>query len=154
MALTVCFTGHRDLDTDRAALDCRLDRAVEELIERGAVSFRAGGAVGFDTLAALAVLRARKKHPHIRLELFLPFPEQDRGWSREDRELFASILKAADAYRYLCTHYYNGAYHVRNRALVEGADVCVGYYLGGGGGTAYTVKLALRSGLEYVDLVE
>ncbi len=150
--VTVCFTGHRDIGRDFSALSRRLDETVEALIARGATCFRTGGAIGFDTMAARSVLEARRRHPHIRLELYLPFPEQDRHWALSDREVFLQILEQADGHRYLCPHYHSGAYHIRNRALVEGADVCVSYYTGGGGGTAFTVKHALGCGLEYIAL--
>ena len=52
--LTACFTGHRNIAyEDALRLPALLDRVLVELIERGATAFRAGGAIGFDTVAAL-----------------------------------------------------------------------------------------------------
>ena len=36
-------------------------------VNMGVTTFRSGGALGFDTLAAQAVLRARRAHPEARL---------------------------------------------------------------------------------------
>ena len=156
MAITVCFTGHREIpDGDYDALSAALYRVLETQIANGARVFRAGGAVGFDTLAALAVLSLRRRYPEIRLELVLPCPSQTRGWSEDDRRLYEQILSQADAYRYVSTGYYAGVLQQRNRALVEGADVCVAYLRHShGGGTAFTASLALRSGLEFINLQE
>ena len=154
MAKTVCFTGHRQIpEGDLPRIGELLRSITEEQIAQGATVFRTGGALGFDTLAALTVLALRKIHPHIRLELFLPCPTQTRGWSDSDRHLYTQILEQADAYHYAATGYYKGVLQTRNRALVEGADVCVAYlHHPDGGGTAYTVGLALKQQLEFINL--
>lgn len=50
---TVCFTGHRRFTPEEEQnVQARLDAAVRDLIEnRGTVTFRTGGALGFDTMA-------------------------------------------------------------------------------------------------------
>ena len=153
MAKTVCFTGHRQIpEADFARLGELLRRVVEEQIAQGATIFRTGGALGFDTLAALTVLALRRIHPHIRLELFLPCPTQTRGWADQDRMLYTQILEQANAYRYTSQGYYTGVLQMRNRALVEGADTCIAYLRCHDGGTAYTVQLALKQQLEFINL--
>ncbi len=156
MEKILCFTGHREIpSTEYLALRDRLYDTLEEKIAQGYTCFRAGGAVGFDTLAALNVLLLRKKYPHIRLELILPCPSQTRGWSQNDEMLYQQIREQADSYRYVSQTYYRGVLQVRNRALVEGADACVAYLrFSHGGGTAYTAALALKKGLEFINLYE
>ncbi len=155
MGKTVCFTGHRSIaDEDYPRLHALLERAVEEAILGGACVFRAGGALGFDTLAALTVLSLRRKHPHIRLELILPCPTQTRGWSKDEIKLYGQILEQADAHRYVSNVYFQGVLQMRNRALVEGADLCIAYLTTSRGGTAFTVKEALSRGLDLINLAE
>jgi len=80
---TCCFTGHRRIPaSEYNALDQRLEAEIEHLIHQGVRYFGAGGAMGFDTMAAFAVLRLRILHPHIRLILVLPCKTQARGWDR------------------------------------------------------------------------
>ena len=80
---TVCFTGHRELPADDLPkISKRLEDALATLIEQGYRYFGAGGALGFDTLAAQAVLRLRERYPQIRLILVLPCLNQTRGWPR------------------------------------------------------------------------
>jgi hypothetical protein len=74
---TVCFTGHRHIDRSKALLiPTKLKEILEDLISRGAVRFRAGGAWGFDTVAALCVIELQMTHPEISLELVLPCRDQ------------------------------------------------------------------------------
>ena len=82
---TVCFTGHRELPADDLPeISKHLEDALITLIEQGYHYFGAGGALGFDTLAAQSVLRLRERYPQIRLILVLPCLNQTRGWPQED----------------------------------------------------------------------
>ena len=78
-AVTCCFTGHRKLPTGQYQMIAdRLEQTIIRLIEKGVLYFGAGGALGFDTLAALTVLRLRKQYPQIKLILVLPCRDQTR----------------------------------------------------------------------------
>ena len=153
MQKTVCFTGHRFIpDEEYESLWLSLTDTVEKEIQNGAEIFRTGGALGFDTMAARCVLFLKNKYPHVRLELILPCPGQTKGWGRDDVRLYEQIRSEADAHRYLSDHYYPGILQARNRALVEGAELCIAYLTHSQGGTAYTVSLALRSGVTLINL--
>ena len=86
---TCCFTGHRDIPReDYQEVKHRTEKAVESLM--GAIH-GAGGALGFDILAAEVVLEKKKIHPEIKLILILPCLDQDRLWSNEDKRVYANI---------------------------------------------------------------
>lgn len=143
-----CFTGHRELPRESLPeLRDLLRRAVRYAYAHGVREFRAGGALGFDTLAALTVLELREEHPELSLCLYLPCRDQDRGWSERNRAIFREILGRADRVRYISEEYYHGCMQRRNRALVDGSDVCVAFCRHLGGGSAYTVKYAKEEGL-------
>jgi len=156
MGTVVCFTGHREIpETEYKKLNDALIDVLEGLIAEGATDFRTGGARGFDTLAALTVLLLRRRYPEIRLHLVLPSPSQARGWPQDEVTLYEQILAQANSHRYISTSYYNGVLQMRNRALVEGADICVAYLCNShGGGTAYTAALALKKGLRLINMSE
>lgn len=60
-AKTCCFTGHRSLSgAEKLKAAVRLRRVIEEQIKAGIVFYGAGGALGFDTLAAQTVLDMKK----------------------------------------------------------------------------------------------
>ena len=152
---TVCFTGHRQIPFDQKDdLIKALELEIEKQIVQGAEVFRTGGALGFDTLAALAVLKAKKKHPDIRLELILPCPTQTLNWTSDDVRRYEKIQKKADGYRYVSNFYYDGVLQARNNQLVDGADVCIAYLQSSHGGSAYTSARAIRKGLDFVNLAE
>lgn len=50
----------------------RLRKNIEEQIKAGVVFYGAGGALGFDTIAAQTVLEMKNEYPQLRLILVLP----------------------------------------------------------------------------------
>ena len=148
-----CFTGHRHLPTHRLnILGDRLARAVRIAYRRGVREFRAGGAVGFDTLAALTVLDLKEEKDDVRLCLYLPCREQDAKWCDLDQSIYADILSRADEIVYVSERYHRGCMHARNRALVNGSDVCIAFCNEESGGSAYTVQYAKEKGLAVLNL--
>lgn len=87
--ITCCFTGHRRIPlSKRKAVVQRLKTELSALINNGYQFFMAGGALGFDTIAAQTVLDLKEKYPHIKLILVLPCPNQTRGWKEKDKRIF------------------------------------------------------------------
>lgn len=150
---TVCFTGHRQLAEDPAVIEARVTAIIETLIRRGYRCFCAGGARGFDMLAARAVLRLGEKYPFVRLVLVLPFWNQYRresGWTEDEIEEYHRLKAAAHQVIHLQQDYSRGCYYKRNRAMVQASSVCVAYQRSAQGGTAYTVQYAAEKGLEII----
>ena len=152
-SLVVCFTGHRNIAHAVAMrLPSLLDRVLVGLCEQGATVFRTGGAIGFDTVAALKVLELKERYPHIRLELILPCRNQTEYWEETAVRTYRDILEHADSHRYLFDSYVDGCMQERDRRLVDGSDICVAYCNRSRGGTAYTFAYALRAGVEVINL--
>lgn len=152
---TACFAGHRQIPAEEEEkISARLDEVIADLIGQGIECFAEGGALGFDTMAAQAVLRAREKHPHIRLILVLPFPEHGRRWSERNRKVYEEIKSQADKTEFTSEHYTRFCMFARNRQLVERSCVCVAYQTKETGGTAYTVKYACSKGLRIINLAD
>lgn len=152
---TCCFTGHRIVAPEQQAiLTERLYDVVRQLVLAGYCYFEAGGALGFDTMAARCVLNLRGKYPQIKLILVLPCISQTRGWAKEDVEIYEKIRQHADKIVYTSYEYYNGCMLKRNRHLVECSSVCVAYLRESRGGTAYTVNYARQQGLRIINLAE
>ena len=70
--------------------------------------FGAGGALGFDTLAAQCVLSLKKQYPHIKLILVLPCITQTKGWSKDDIATYEEIKSQADKVVYTSYDYFRG----------------------------------------------
>ena len=152
---TVCFTGHRKIPPKRmSSLARRLKIEIIELIDKGYLFFGAGGALGFDTLAAQTVLDLKSDYPQIKLILILPCLSQADAWSFEDKSIYESIKTNADKVVYTSREYTKGCMLKRNRHLVDNSSVCICYLTEKTGGTAYTVKYANSKGLHVINMAE
>lgn len=152
---TVCFTGHRQIAVEDALrLPTLLETVIRELYDRGARVFRAGGAMGFDTVAALKVLDMQASLPGLELELILPCRDQTNRWDEASIRTYRYILSAATRHCFLFDRYVDGCMLERDRRLVQGSQVCVAFCTRSRGGTAYTCALALRQRLEFINLYD
>ena len=150
-----CFTGHRRIaPKDVPALSALLDRTLNTLTDSGVFTYRTGGAIGFDTMAALKVLDRKETDPRIRLELILPCHDQNRGWEEFNQSAYRYILEHADSVTVLHETYTKGCMFERNRALVRGSHYCIGYCTTAGGGSAYTLRFARGEGCRIINLAE
>lgn len=148
-----CFTGHRKIDGEAMQmLSILLDRALSNLTANGVTVFRAGGAMGFDTLAALKVIELREKDPSIRLDLFIPCREQADKWDGRSQEYYAYILSKADNVIYVRENYVSGCMLERNRKMVDGSDFCIGFCTSKKGGSAYTLNYAKQKNVRVINL--
>jgi len=147
-----CFTGHRKVYNSPEVI-ARLRRTVRQLAESGITTFRAGGAVGFDMLAALCVLEVREQLG-LRLELYLPCRNQADRWSPRDKEFYYHILESADRVEYVSEAYTYSCMYDRNRRMVDGSDVCVAYLKHSTGGTAYTVNYANQKNVKVINIAQ
>ena len=152
---TCCFTGHRFIAKDDVdPIKALLRKEIARQADKGSTVFCAGGALGFDTLAAECVLEAKKKHPAIKLLLFLPHKGQASSWREAEKRRYAEILAAADGVSYACDEYVDGCMFTRNRQLCDASSVCIAFLEHGSGGTFYTVKYARTHGLEIVNIAK
>ncbi|MHB1314239.1 MAG: SLOG family protein [Christensenellales bacterium] len=150
---TCFFTGHRIIPEAMVpAVKKRLQEEVLRLIGQGVTDFCAGGALGFDTLAAQAVLKLKRKYRHIRLILVLPCRGQDVKWGFCDRQTYKKILDASDEAVYMTEQYVVGCMQARNRAMAERSSHCICFLMQESGGTAYTVAVAQKLGISIVNV--
>lgn len=152
---TACFTGHRKIPagtTEQITFELR--KAIIGLIEKGYLYFAAGGALGFDTLAAQTVLELRERYPNIKLILVLPCLSQTRGWSASDIDTYEEIKSNANKIVYTSQEYTRGCMHKRNRHLVDNSSACICYLTERTGGTAYTVDYAAKNNLTIINIGE
>ena len=151
--VSCCFTGHRDiLPGKEAVIQEKLNTVISKLIEEGFTDFYNGGALGFDMLAAEAVLELKKIHPHIRLHIIVPCATQSSRWSKENVWRYEAIVSLADEVKILSPFYFNGCMQVRNRYMVDNSSVCIAYLERETGGSAGTAKYAEKQGVEVIYL--
>ena len=151
--MIVAFTGYRpekmpfkESGKDKLYTQFRIRQlqVIEWLIERGCTDFISGVAMGFDTWAAEDILLIKKKNPTVTLECAIPFSGQADRWSREDQKRRYKIIYKANSSVIISQNYSYDCFFVRNRYMVDKADVVVCAYNGQKGGTQYTVDYALK----------
>lgn len=151
--LGCCFTGHRDIDTDNInKIENKLNILIQKLVDKGIHTYYTGGAYGFDEIAALAVLNAKKANPQIKLILVIPCKDQTKYWQKSSIEKYNWIKNNASNVIVLSQNYYRGCMQLRNRYLVNHSDICVCYLKKDNGGTAYTVNYAKKKGIKIINL--
>lgn len=139
------LTGHRDLpetfDVNKL-YDC-----LEETIREGYDTFYCGMARGFDLLALDCLVSLARKYK-ITLVACEPYKGHGDGFRGELREKYRSLLQWCDEVTVLSPAYYRGAFNVRDRYMVDHADLVLAYCTRDSGGTAYTLRYAEKKGKE------
>ncbi len=150
--LTCCFTGHRNIPlSDSEEIKDSLRKAIDDAIKDGVRHFICGGALGFDTLAALEVIK-RKADDGIFLEIAVPCRDQSKRWNTAQKKIYDEILENADAVTVLFEKYVSGCMHFRNAFMVDNSDMLIAYYRGRPGGTQYTYMYAESRGLKIINV--
>ena len=150
----VCaFTGHRSIKNEHIrALPELLLRAINFAYNEGCRQFLTGGAVGFDTIAARAVISFKLSHPDVRLVSVLPCVNQDEKWNESDRQNYYYILNASDEVIYLYDEYTDGCLKGRNLRLATDCDLLIAYVSRTNSGAAQTVRMAQKQNKEIYNL--
>lgn len=120
---------------------------IEELIGKGYAHFLSGGAQGFDTFAAEAVLDLQKEYPWILLEMVSPFDAQAEKWDSSYRLRHDKLFQAADIVTVTSHEFTKSCLFRRNHYLVDNADLLLAAYDGQPGGTAMTCAYARQTGI-------
>ena len=151
-----CFTGHRNIrQSDEIAIKSRIKAQVASLIEKGINTFYVGGAVGFDMLAAELLIDLRdKKGADIRIISALPFPEWRDTWSENEKRRQDYIMEKSDEVFYVAKEHSREAYLSRDRKMVDESEFCIAYCTRSSGGTAYTIRYAIKKGLQVVNTAD
>ena len=159
--LTCCFTGYRPAkfpfsltksNKDFIDFENVLYREVFSTYPCGVKNFISGMAMGFDILAAEAVLTLKSAKPEVKLICAIPFKEQSKTFDDEWKTRYLNVLNAADEVIYICENYNKGCFFKRNKYMVDNSDVVITWFDGQKGGTANTIDYALRKGRRVINL--
>ncbi|MDE7301213.1 MAG: DUF1273 domain-containing protein [Clostridia bacterium] len=145
---TVAFTGHRVIS--EPVDEENLISIIKELIKGGAETFLCGMAMGFDLIAAEAVLKIKRETPHIKLIACVPCPDQKNSFKWEEKAKYDRIIAQCDEVKILSDHYYDGCMLARNRYMVDNSYAVIAYKRSNLGGTVYTLKYANERGKKII----
>jgi len=148
-----CFTGHRIIKKDEIDLvKSKLKDTIIKLINNNVTVFICGGALGFDTIAALEILEQKKVYKNIQLIMALPCKEQDKYWKEREQIIYRNILQKADKIIYVSDKYLEDCMLKRNRYMVDNSNFCIYYLRKKRSGTAYTVNYAKNNNLTLIEI--
>lgn len=102
-------------------------------------------AIGFDLEAAKIALALRDELADIKVIAVIPFEGMQQRFSASQRSLFDKVASEADEVITLASEYSASVYAVRNNFLVDNSSAVIAYFTGEKGGTAYTVRRAVKS---------
>jgi len=148
-----CFTGHRIIKKSEIDLiKLKLKQEIIKLINNDVNVFICGGALGFDTIAALEVLEQKKIYEDVQLIMALPCKEQDKNWKEKEKIIYKNILKSADEIVYISDEFSKDCMLKRNRYMVDNSSFCICYLRKKRSGTAYTVNYAKIKNLTLIEI--
>ena len=158
-----CFTGYRPdkfdfkfdpKDPQYVQFTNRLISAISDKILSGCTTFYTGMAKGFDIEAAEYVEMIKRRNSAVKLIAVIPYKDQEKGWDEHWKTRYHTLLSRCDRAIVLNEKYERWAFDERNRYMVDRSRYLICYYDGKPGGTANTMKYALKNGREILNIYE
>lgn len=151
-----CFTGHRPdkMELGEKEIKPLLEKAIDEAIADGYVTFITGMAMGTDIWAAEIVLERKKRNKDLHLICALPHPNFESRRSITEKMRFNKIIKNADLVKEINDHYFTGCYQVRNEWMVDRSNLVVAVFNGQKSGTKNTVDYAKGKGICVMNILD
>ena len=151
-----CFTGHRPdkLELGEKEIKPMLEKAIDNAIANGYVTFITGMARGTDIWAAEIVLERKKINKELHLICALPHPNFESRRSITEKMRFNKIIKNADLVKEINNHYFTGCYQVRNEWMVDRSNLVIAVFNGQKSGTKNTVDYAKRKDVNVVNVLD
>ena len=119
---------------------------MEYVYQGGVRDFYTGGAVGFDPMAAKAVILLKMRDPAVKLHILIPCKDQTARWSDAQRSTYDFLVSKADDVEYVSEEYKPTCMKKRNQRLCDVCDVLIAYSGRYGSGSAQTVRMAQKQG--------
>ena len=150
---TVAFFGHREIN-DPFKIEERLEEEIYRLLgEKEYVDFLVGRNGEFDQFASSAVLRVRKRYRDDNSSLVLVLPYASAEYANNQdyyEEYYDDIEVSFEASK----AHPKAAIQIRNREMVDRADLIVCYIERKNGGAYKTIQYAEKIGKPIINIAE
>lgn len=115
----------------------------------GHIRVLSGMALGVDQLFALAALEAKRLGADLELTACVPCHNYSVKWRYENQKVYEEIIQKADAVEYVVDgEYTSDCLELRNRYMVDRADLLLAVWDGSRSGTANCVRYAQSKGVK------
>ena len=151
-----CFTGHRPnkMDMTEEEIKPLLEKAIDDAVAEGYITFITGMAQGTDIWAAEIVLDRKLVNKDIHLICALPHPGFENRRSVAEKERFNNIIANADLVKMINEHYFKSCYQIRNEWMVDRSNLVIAVFNGSKSGTKNTVDYAKRKSVKIVNVIQ
>ncbi|MBQ6702152.1 MAG: hypothetical protein IJN17_04275 [Clostridia bacterium] len=150
---TVTFFGHRQID-NIIKVETLLEKQIRKLIdEKEYVDFLVGRNGDFDQCVSSSVLRVRKNHRDDNSALILILPYTTAEYMN-NKESFHSYYTDVEISRDASGVPPKTAIQIRNREMVDRADLIICYIEHEKGGAWQSVHYAMRQGKKIINLAK
>lgn len=151
-----CFTGHRPNKMDMTEKEIKplLEKAIDDAVAEGYVTFITGMAQGTDIWAAEIVLDRKLTNKDIHLICALPHPGFECRRSSTEKERFNNIIANADLVKMINEHYFKSCYQIRNEWMVDRSNLVIAVFNGSKSGTKNTIDYAKRKGVRVENVLQ
>ena len=150
-----CFTGHRPekLQYSEREIKLLLEKAIDDAIAAGYVTFITGMAPGTDIWAAEIVLEKKKYNSALHLICAVPHPGFEKRKSKYEEERYMNIISNADCVRIICKYYFKACYQQRNEFMVNHSSLVIAVWNGMVSGTKNCIDYAKRKGVKVINVL-
>lgn len=159
---TVTFSGHRNKVLKWSDVHIHyfkkniLAPELTKLIKEGYLHFIVGGATGFDMWVLELLIMAKKKYPHIFIEVAVPFPNHTQFWSIQEEVEFNKYISQVDSTTIVTERYESSSYQKRNMYMINMSDYLMVLHLpkNKNSGTFNAIKYAKTLKIEIKNLYQ
>ena len=150
---TVTFIGHRYIDRF-SFVEEKVDELVRELIgSKPYVDFLVGRDGDFDQIVSSTVLRVKKCVFDANSSLIWVMPYETAEY-RDNVESFEEYYDEVELCQESASAHFKGAIQIRNRCMVDRADLLICYVEKKSGGAYQTMQYAIKAGKKVINIYD
>ena len=150
---TVCFFGHRNIDNPLKVEELLEERIRKLISEKEYVEFIVGRNGDFDRCVSSTVLRVRKNVRDDNSALVLVLPYATAEYLNNKENFYDYYTDVEISYKAAKAHP-KAAIQIRNREMVDRADLIICYVEKNGGGAWQTIQYAIKNGKTVINLAQ
>lgn len=115
------------------------------------VDIMSGMSLGSEQIVAELAIKAKKKHPRLRLIAAIPFEGRDSVWSTKASFRYQRLLRESDEVKCVSEGGFDIAkIYARNKFIVDNSDCLISVWNGDEGGVAKSIQMAKDKGIPVI----
>ena len=150
---TVCFFGHRYIDSFKI-IETQIEELIREIITvHKYVEFLVGRNGDFDQIVSSVIKSVKKEFCGIECTHILVLPYHS-AVLRKNEKCFFDYYDEIEICPDSCTAHFKNAIQIRNKKMIDRADLCVFYVEHQSGGAFQSMQYAVKKNKQIVNLTD